>query len=185
MVTIITRSLWGARPPKVPGTPHTPVRICLHHSYSPTAAQFRGAPTIRGIQNFHMDDPTTGWADIGYHFLVSPDGTQIFEGRPATQIGAHAGPPPKGSKAKIVFSNAGTIGICLIGNYDVETPVPNAVFAVQSLIDELRFKFKIKPDQVFGHFESWTIPPKTCPGRHMAEAFGMADRFARAYPPKK
>ena len=40
--------------------------VCLHHSASPTAAQYKGAATIDGIRKYHMQ--TNGWRDIGYHF---------------------------------------------------------------------------------------------------------------------
>lgn len=178
----VGREDWGAMPPRSRPTPHTPTRIVLHHSWAPTAAQYHGEATIRAIQRYHMD--TQRWADIGYHFLIAPDGDKVFAGRAAYTIGAHCGgSPPKG--AVRIFGNTGSLGVCLIGNYDVETPAPGMLRALAELLAWLRGAHNIGPDRIFGHFEAWSVPPKTCPGRFVAEAMGWLDRFRRAFPENK
>jgi hypothetical protein len=57
---------------------------------------------VRGIQGFHQNG--RGWIDIGYHFLIGPEGI-IYQGRPENVRGAHATP------------NTNKVGICLIGDY--------------------------------------------------------------------
>ena len=54
------------------------------------------------IKLWHTRD--RNWRDIGYHYVVAPDGT-IARGRPVEEIGAHV----KGH-------NRGTIGICMINS---------------------------------------------------------------------
>lgn len=158
-----------------------PTRIVVHHSYSPTSEQFNES-TVKAIHHYHTK--TKGWIDIGYHFLVSPNGGKIYEGRPADAIGAHCGGnPPKGVERK--FGNAGSIGICLIGNYDNEQPTRQALYTLSILIFSLCERFGINHDAVFGHCEAWSRAPKTCPGRNLfIELFG-ANRWEKIFPAKK
>jgi hypothetical protein len=81
--------------------------IVLHH----TTGEYRDASTVRAIQAFHMG-PSRKWADVGYSFLIAPDGT-VFEGRGWDWVGAHA----RGE-------NSVSIGIAYIG--DGRKPVPDA-----------------------------------------------------------
>ena len=67
---------------------------------------------MRAIQRWHL---ARGWATIGYHFVVSPSG-RIFRGRPVDRLGAH-----------VLGHNAGTVGICLMGNFETERPTPAAL----------------------------------------------------------
>ena len=64
---------------------------------------------MRGIYVYHVKG--NGWNDIGYNFLVDKYG-QVFEGRyggiDKAVVGAHA----------LGFNN-GSVGIAVIGNYDV------------------------------------------------------------------
>ncbi|MBF0498808.1 MAG: N-acetylmuramoyl-L-alanine amidase [Candidatus Riflebacteria bacterium] len=149
--SIVSREGWKARPPKAEYTPHQPQRIVIHHSWSPTQAQYTGAATIRGIQNYHMDDPSTGWMDIGYHFLIGPEGI-IYQGRPETVVGAHC--PP----------NTNMVGICIIGNYDPNADNVNAKIesSLTNLLSWLSSTYHIDPRvNYFGHRNFST---KTCPG---------------------
>lgn len=97
-----------------PGQPG-PRAIVIHHTAAPESQ------TINGIQNFHQK--VRGYKDIAYHFLIGFDPEKkewvIYEGRQKAVIG-------KGKTAKEVLAyaahaenaNNGTIGICLIGDYD-------------------------------------------------------------------
>lgn len=149
--TVVSRAAWNARPPKGEYRIQTPLKIVLHHSWQPAQAQYKGAATIRGIQNYHMDDPNTGWADIGYHFLIGPDGV-IYQGRPENALGAHC--PP----------NTNMVGICMIGNYDPGADPVNAKMeaSLVSLLSWLSSTYKIDPrTQYYGHRN---FSSKTCPG---------------------
>lgn len=161
---IVTRKEWGAMEPttRIPGL-GKPSRIVVHHSWKPTSAQYIGAKTIRGIQKYHIEDRR--WSDIGYHFLIGPDGL-IYEGRPVDRLGAHCG----GSGPTIArrnFGNAGSIGICLIGDFDTEEPTQEAVNAFVSLVVWLQDELSIPNDAIFGHCEAMTPRPKSCPGKHI------------------
>lgn len=82
---IISRSEWGARPPRsrLVTTWAQRTEFVVHHTEGPIDQ------TVRSIQNFHMDDPDHGWSDIGYNFLVDDQG-RIYEGRGWLVIGAQA-----------------------------------------------------------------------------------------------
>jgi N-acetyl-anhydromuramyl-L-alanine amidase AmpD len=173
---IVTRTEWHARDPINKGQRHTPKMIVVHHSWEPTAAQVAGcgAEVIRSIQQYHM---SKGWADIGYHFLIMPDG-KIFEGRPVGNLGAHSGGTPPQGVTKC-FGNTGTIGICCIGNYDTEEPAKPMLEAFIGLMSWLQAEFQINPRNVFGHCEAWSRPPKTCPGKHLFIHLFGRDRWAK------
>jgi len=89
-------------------------KVVIHHTagdnYIPDPAG-----TVRGIWQYHTY--TLGWGDIGYNFLVSPDG-QVFEGRFGGKnvVGGHARP-----------YNYGTIGISVLGTY-TNVGISNAAF---------------------------------------------------------
>ncbi|RCK78931.1 MAG: Phage lysin, N-acetylmuramoyl-L-alanine amidase [Candidatus Ozemobacter sibiricus] len=153
---IVSREEWKARPPKGEYKYHTPQKIVVHHTWKPTASQYVGAATIRGIQNYHMDDPNTGWSDIGYHFLIGPDGV-IYQGRPEQAVGAHC--PP----------NTTMVGVNVIGNYDAgQDPItPDMEKSLIELLSWLASTYKIDPrTQFYGHRD---FSPKSCPGDQVYE----------------
>jgi MYXO-CTERM domain-containing protein len=85
------RSAWGARAARSCNGNVAKTKVTVHHTVSRlneggTQAQF--AAEVRATQSFHMDG--RNYCDIGYHFLVSADGT-VWEGRSANQLGAHTG----------------------------------------------------------------------------------------------
>lgn len=147
---IIEREAWGAVKPSGGYAEQTPEAIILHHSWLPSAAQYTGAATIRGIQNYHMTGATTGWIDIGYHFLIGPDG-KIYRGRPETAVGSHCVP------------NSNKIGICCIGDHDPgkDPLTPASYAALKKLVPYLATKYRISRTQLYGHRD---FSPKTCPG---------------------
>jgi hypothetical protein len=173
---VITREAWGSQPIK--GTPdvHAPARIVVHHTWKPEAGEYLKKATpadrarvVRAIQRYHQYD--NGWSDIGYHFLIGPDGT-IFLGRDPEHVGAHCGgTPPEGSRH--VFGNTGSVGIALIGNHDIEEPTPSALDSLDVLKRAIYTATgKILP--VFGHFQAWSpTPPKTCPGKLLIDHLGV------------
>ena len=155
---IISREEWGALSPKDEYSPHTPDGIVIHHTWKPRQENYKGAASIQGIQRYHMK--TKKWNDIGYHFLIGPDGL-IFQGRPETVIGAHSSP------------NTGKIGICVIGDYDTDQDpfTPKIRASLVDLMTWLTATYKINTDNFFGHRD---FSPKSCPGD---EVYQHLDNF--------
>jgi hypothetical protein len=105
---VIPRAAWGARDPnKVCGVAHVPYRMAIHHTALPEDDGGDAAARMRQIQAYHID--SNGWCDIGYHFVISQAG-QAYQGNSNEQrTGAH-----------VLNHNTGNIGICLIGNFEVQ-----------------------------------------------------------------
>lgn len=205
--SIVTRAEWGAdesiRDTRVIG--YAPFRkIVVHHTASPNSVKDPAA-TVRFGYNLHVVG--RGFTDIGYNFLISPDG-QIFEGRRARKYGKgelHTGEDGAGNGivgGHTKGRNAGTCGIALIGNFMKSSP-SNA--AIESLIhlaawEAQRHRIdplgsdefiatdstKLKFFNIVGHRG---IGSTLCPGNRMAASMPwlrkqVAER-AGSFPPRK
>lgn len=124
--------------------------VVLHHTWSPTAAQYQGPATWEGIRDYHVGQ--RGWSDIGYHYGVGPDGS-IWRLRPVTRAGAH-----------VLNRNRHTVGVVLLGNYDVEDPVKHGLGVVAQVVRVVCERFKLKAGQIRFHRE---FQDKTCPGKRI------------------
>lgn len=107
---LVQRSDWGALPPTNKWPPaYTPAsHIIIHHSG--TGASSDWAAQVRAL--WYYDTYVRGWGDIGYNYLIDPNGT-IYEGR--------AGGPDVAGSHTYPF-NYGSVGIALLGNYQYATP---------------------------------------------------------------
>src|SRR5688572_7735263 len=138
-------------------TPGAPARswrwIVIHHSATPggNAAMFA---------KMHRDK---GWDELGYHFVIgngtdSPDGAVEIGSRwPKQKWGAHA------KTADNKFNDYG-IGICLVGNFDVDRPTAAQQQALAKLTAWLMKNYRISPDRVMGHGDTKATE---CPGRYI------------------
>jgi peptidoglycan hydrolase-like protein with peptidoglycan-binding domain len=68
--------------------------IIVHCTATPEGKHF----TVDDVRAWHK---ARGWSDIGYHYLVYPDG-RVMLGRPVGQVGSH-----------VAGHNTGTIGVLL------------------------------------------------------------------------
>lgn len=145
---VVSRAAWGARAPKGNYANHTIDGIVVHHTWRPTQVQYKKEATMRGIQNYHMND--NKWSDIGYHFIIGPEGT-IYQGRPETVIGAHSSP------------NTGKVGICVVGDYDPgqDRFTEASQESLVQLMTWLTAEYGISTQEYYGHRD---FAPKTCPG---------------------
>ena len=82
----------------------------------------------------------------------------VLNGREVGDTGAHA-----------IGFNDKSVGICLVGNYDIEVPSDGRLFALQDLCRELQLEFGIARAQVIGHRETYPLRgvaiEKSCPGK--------------------
>lgn len=93
------------------------------------------------------------WNDIGYHFGIEKVNGQyeILIGRPITEYGAQC----KGMNNK-------SLGICFVGNYDLEEPPEEMLqVAATRLIKPLLEISGLKPEYIKGHGD---YANKNCPG---------------------
>ena len=148
-VDVHLRGEWGARPANCSSSLGTVTRMAIHHTETPTNDSMSPPARLRQIQSYHMD--VKGWCDIGYHYLVSRDG-RVWEGRPDTQLGSHAG-----------GANTGNIGISIMGSHDA-TPVTQAqVDVIAGLVRGLATAHGVPMDRtrIKGHRE---YKSTSCPG---------------------
>jgi hypothetical protein len=138
--------------------PEVPARswkfIIVHH----TATDSGSVATIDEDHRQRTDQQGKPWLGIGYHFLVGngqgmADGLvePTFRWREQLQ-GSHAGSRP--------YNDHG-IGICLVGNFEVEPPTPRQLAAVKSLILSLADRYGIDARHILRHGE---ITETDCPG---------------------
>jgi hypothetical protein len=181
----VPREAWGAKAPHDPNgyRAQFPKFIVIHHTFIPSAKSFRGAETIRGIQNYHMSSPGAGgpkdgpWNDIGYHAIISPSGGQVFEGRPWLVRGAHAGDHVGG--LPVLFGNSGSIAVACAGNYDEEIPDLEMVRTLKGYLSWLMSEHRIPWSRVVGHFQAPSS--KTCPGKHLAALLPFSSAWAERF----
>ena len=116
-----TREDWcpsGDCPPN-PNPSNTNVtHLIIHHSAG-TNASSDWAGVVRSIWDYHVN--TNGWSDIGYNYLIDPNGV-LYEGRGNNILGAH-----------FCGTNTGTMGVCVLGDFTNISPTNEA----QSMLTEL------------------------------------------------
>jgi hypothetical protein len=157
--------------------PRAPARdwkwIVIHHSATPTGS----------MNFFDKEHRAKGWDGVGYHFVIG-NGTSTGDGQvettprwPAQKWGAHA-------KTVDNRYNEQGIGICLVGNFDVERPSPNQMKNLSRLVSYLMQTYRIAPQNVIGHRDTKATE---CPGKFVnlasvrsSAVAAMSDRNARA-----
>lgn len=144
----------------------TVIKIQQHHSYSPSYIHFTGNNHFelqRGMKNYHVTH--NGWADIGQHFTIFPDGS-IVTGRSLEKI-----------PACITGQNANSICIENLGNFDINgdpmTQIQkDAIIAVTATLCR-RFSLPVNSNTIVYHHwynlntgerNNGTKNNKSCPG---------------------
>jgi N-acetylmuramoyl-L-alanine amidase len=139
--------------------------IIIHHS----ATTFGSAAII---DRWHRE---RGFDELGYHFVIG-NGTDSGDGQievgprwPIQKHGAHDRTPDNR------FNEYG-IGICLVGNFDIQHPTPAQMHSLAKLVAYLMRTYHIPPDRVLGHGDTKATD---CPGKNMSVAVvrSMAERL--------
>lgn len=169
---IIPQSQWreGLPDPAYERIPNQVNNLIIHHSATDNSMSDYTS-LVRSIYLYHTE--VNGWSDIGYNYLIAPDGS-IYAGRdPGPELdqdnvlGAH-----------FCASNTGTMGVCLLGNFELTTPSLNAIASVLKLFSWKTAKDMMNPlSTVFhplneelgviaGHRDGCAT---SCPGVHLYE----------------
>ena len=135
--------------------------VVLHHTWSPTAKDYRGLATVQAVRRYHMrprvrSDGSTqpGWSDNGYHWMVAPNG-DVWRCRPMVQAGAH-----------VAGRNQHTVGVAAIANFDEDYPGRWGGWdELIVLLAALLRRFQLSPANIRFHRE---FADKTCPGTHVS-----------------
>lgn len=200
---IISRSEWGAQPPKsgiekqiyVTPLPNVLENIVIHH----TAFADRYSPAE--VQRYAL---TTGWDDFAYHYYITGDG-KVYEGRELKYIGGHAGQSVEANRDHDLKKDPdyGSIGIALGGAFFAKTDraTEPQIESLRKLIVLLEGRFpKITADHILLHREvddKITRPrgftpyragneSTTCPGEGIVVQIDeLRNKTLRAVPSKK
>ncbi len=165
MITIVTRSEWGARPPKTtPRKIATPTpELWLHHS----ASQGEDERSVRAIQNYHMD--VKKWNDIAYSFLVDNDApdVDVFEGRGPGISGGHT-----------LGHNTISHAICVLGNFNDDVPTDQALETIAQLVAHGYEEEWWPLGFTGGHRDTRGSNPGDCPGDNLYALIGYLNMRA-------
>jgi len=134
---IVSRRDWGADESiRLSQRAYAPIRkLVVHHSASSNGPSDPAA-VVRSIHRFHT--VTRGFSDVGYNYLIDHRGT-IYEGRYARRYGnePRSGEDRKGwgvVGAHAKGTNAGTCGICLLGDFTDRLPTEAALASLRALL---------------------------------------------------
>lgn len=132
-------------------------KIVLHHSLTSQSLDF--FKTLSSFENTHKErlgkkygQPVsdTNYPNIAYHYVISTDGLSA-KTRNLEDVGYHA---------SNISVNKESIGICLQGNLDYETPTEAQYTTLRGLIKMLRGKHG---DLTLHEHKEYA--KKTCPGK--------------------
>lgn len=133
--------------------------IVVHH----TASFVKQHP--RDAQKWHKE--RLGLADIGYHFVINPQGI-VFEGRDIGVRGAHTS-----------GHNTGTVGIALLGHFELWHPAKIQIVQLKLLTAYLRDTYAIT--HLAGH-RDFQPDETVCPGHYLADVLpNLAAEVGLAY----
>jgi len=167
--------LWPAQFSKI-------THFVIHHQ-----AGFANPPydaVLRSIWNFHTN--TNGWGDIGYNWIVAPDGS-VYQGR------AWVGQTDQNVRgAHMCSCNSNKAGICLLGNFTNNFPTQNAYSSLIRLLGWKATELLIEPldksltpirlsagcadlvaNHIIGHMDGCPTGFTECPGDKFAPAMSQ------------
>ena len=116
----------GLPDPK-PGRNTSQINHCIIHHSAGNTQDTNYTNIIRNIYLLHTQ--SNGWDDIGYNYLIAKNG-QIYSGRDPLGEGEE----DNIQGAHFCGKNSGTMGICLLGNYEVDTPSRSLIQSLEQLL---------------------------------------------------
>lgn len=134
-----------------------PTRVVLHHTEIPTAQQWRGLASMRGMQTFYR---RKGW-DAAPHLYVGPErGANIWLFNPMSRVGIHANAGNSGVwNGRWGYS----IGLEMVGDYDQARPNGPIWDSSLAVLGGLSLRLGIAPRQLISFHRDYN-KAKSCPG---------------------
>lgn len=150
-----------------PATYTTVTHLIVHHSAGTnTSSNWKGV--VASIFDFHVN--TNKWQDVGYNWLIDPNGI-IYEGR-------GGGDNVRG--AHMCGYNNNTMGICVLGNFEIVEPSAQTLLALEKLLAYKACKEDISPlgssnivshtghmHHISGHKQGCAPNYTACPGQFL------------------
>jgi hypothetical protein len=127
--------------------------IVVHHSATPAG----------GAAAFDRMHKAKGWDGLGYDFVIG-NGTDTADGQ--IEVGYRWKQQLTGAHAKTADNsyNEYGIGICLVGNFEVDRPTAAQMASLAKLVGHLSRTYRIAGANVVGHGDTKATD---CPGRFM------------------
>lgn len=149
---VVPRSAWTSASPVLSRSDpmRRITRITIHHEGSTPFSSTRPADVRQRLEQVRLAHLSRGWADIGYHFVIDPAG-RVFQGRPVSLQGAH-----------VKYNNEQNLGIMLLGNFEEQSPTPQALASLQRFVASQMSRYHVPVRSVYTHQE---LRPTLCPGR--------------------
>lgn len=117
--------------------PNVPKKIIVHHSAADTPT-----PQFDAINEWHKERDFTlselGFY-VGYHYVIEKDG-QLKTARREYEVGCHT-----------IGENEQSIGVCLVGNFDVSDPTPQQLATLGDLLTSLCTRYSLDESEIFPH----------------------------------
>jgi LysM repeat protein len=131
-------------------------RIVIHHSATPVddAMNMHRVHKARGMKN-----------GLAYHFVISNGSRKAYDGE--VYLGGRWKAQLDGGHMKRLSWNRESIGICLIGNFELRSPTTKQMTALEGLCEYLMKRCKISSSQVTTHkilHKNHTV----CPGKYFS-----------------
>lgn len=162
---LVDRAQWcpdGSCFPHPSPEPVFPTHLIIHHSAGSNSSS-DWAAVVRSIWNFHVN--VNGWSDIGYNWLIDPDG-QIYIGRGDDILGAH-----------FCGKNSNTLGTCVMGDFTQVQPKPAAIDALSHLYAWKACVEEIDPLGSSWHPASGAVIPNVSGHRQSCQTSCPGDAF--------
>lgn len=154
--------------------------LIVHHSAtSNSLSDYHNV--VRNIYLYHTQ--VNGWSDIGYNYLIAPDGT-IFKGRD----------PGDGAQDRVLGAhfcgrNSGTMGVCVLGDYRFVEPRENSLLSLEHLLAWKAHKDSLDVLAEKNHPLNPSLPviaghrqgcATECPGEELFEKLGLLRQNVQA-----
>lgn len=148
----------------------------LHHTWKPTAADYRGLSTILGIRKAHL---ARDFSDIACHAYAAPDGT-VFNARPPSTNNCACQYPAKSasewpaelraiSGSDKSWPNQFGFSMETVGNFDEEDPAQSRAMATSlDVLAAVHRIWQIPVERCFFHRD---VSSKSCPGSRVTKAW--------------
>jgi len=131
-----------------------PEEIICHHSGGVDSNPLADTSnqSAQDIEAWHLQQ---GWEGVGYHYIIVKNG-DIWKGRPETYHGSHT-----------VGENTKSIGICLVGNFDLTFPTKEQINSLTGLLGAIIGRYPaITKDKIYPHRK---FAKKTCYGSKLSD----------------
>jgi hypothetical protein len=127
-------------------------RITVHHDGMNAFNSTNQGDAAARLENIRRGHRGRNFGDIGYHYLIDPAG-RVWEGRSLAWQGAH-----------VAKTNQGNLGICVMGNFEQQTPTSQSLAALDQFVIAQMRRFRVPASRVYTHRE---LKPTLCPGRSL------------------